>query len=108
MRHTKIIATIGPASASDEVIEQMIDAGVDICRLNFSHGSHETHQATFLKIRGAAERAKKVVSVLQDLSGPKIRTGRLQGGTPELDARVQAIAWGKLRQFLVEHLAPTP
>jgi pyruvate kinase len=58
----------------------MIDAGVDICRLNFSHGSHETHEATFRKIRAAAERAKKVVSVLQDLSGPKIRTGRLEGG----------------------------
>src|SRR4029078_2541514 len=70
----------GPASASDETIRQMIDAGVDICRLNFSHGSHDTHEATFRKIRAAAERAKKVVALLQDLSGPKIRTGRLTGG----------------------------
>ena len=80
MRHTKIIATIGPASHSDDVIEQMIHAGVDVCRLNFSHGSHEAHGETFRRIRAAATRARKVVSILQDLSGPKIRTGRLKGG----------------------------
>ena len=82
MRHTKIIATIGPASRSDEVIEQLIRAGVDICRLNFSHGSREAHAETFRRIRAAAARATKVVSILQDLSGPKIRTGRLEGGRP--------------------------
>jgi pyruvate kinase len=82
MRQTKIIATIGPASRSDEIIEQLIHAGVDICRLNFSHGSHETHGETFRRIRLAAARASKVVSILQDLSGPKIRTGRLKGGHP--------------------------
>ena len=80
MRHTKIIATIGPASRSDETIAQLIDAGVDICRLNFSHGTHDAHAETFHKIRAAAARATKVVSILQDLSGPKIRTGRLKGG----------------------------
>ena len=82
MRHTKIIATIGPASRSEAIIEQMIAAGVDICRLNFSHGTHETHADTFVRIRAAAARATKVVSVLQDLSGPKIRTGPLKGGKP--------------------------
>ena len=82
MRHTKIIATIGPASRSDEIIEQLINAGVDVCRLNFSHGTHEAHAETFHKIRAAAVRATKVVSILQDLSGPKIRTGRLKGGRP--------------------------
>jgi pyruvate kinase len=82
MRHTKIIATIGPASRSDEVIEQLINAGVDVCRLNFSHGTHEAHAETFHRIRAAASRAMKVVSILQDLSGPKIRTGRLKGGKP--------------------------
>ena len=84
MRQTKIIATIGPASRSDEIIEQLINAGVDICRLNFSHGTHDAHAETFHRIRAAAARATKVVSVLQDLSGPKIRTGRLKGGTPVL------------------------
>ncbi|HKY21661.1 MAG TPA: pyruvate kinase [Vicinamibacterales bacterium] len=82
MRQTKIIATIGPASRSDEIIEQLINAGVDICRLNFSHGTQEAHAETFQRIRAAASRATKVVSILQDLSGPKIRTGRLKGGAP--------------------------
>jgi pyruvate kinase len=82
MRHTKIIATIGPATRSEEVIEQMIRAGVEICRLNFSHGSQEAHAETFHRIRAAAARATKVISVLQDLSGPKIRTGRLKGRQP--------------------------
>ncbi len=82
MRQTKIIATIGPASRSDEVLEQLIHAGVDICRLNFSHGSQQAHEETFRAIRKAAARAMKVVSILQDLSGPKIRTGRLKGGGP--------------------------
>jgi pyruvate kinase len=82
MRHTKIIATIGPASRGVETIEQLIEAGVDVCRLNFSHGSHEAHAETFHRIRAAAARATKVVSILQDLSGPKIRTGRLKGGQP--------------------------
>jgi pyruvate kinase len=82
MRHTKIIATIGPASRSDETIEQMIQAGVDICRLNFSHGTQEEHAETFHRIRAAALRATRVVGILQDLSGPKIRTGRLKNGTP--------------------------
>ena len=80
MRHTKIIATIGPASRTDDIIEQLIDAGVDVCRLNFSHGTHEAHAETFRRIRAAAARATKVVSILQDLGGPKIRTGRLKEG----------------------------
>lgn len=82
MRQTKIVATIGPASRSDEIIEQLISAGVDICRLNFSHGTHQTHEETFRAIREAAARARKVVSILQDLSGPKIRTGRLKDRRP--------------------------
>src|SRR3954453_12038718 len=82
MRHTKIIATIGPATPDQHVIEELIDAGVDICRLNFSHGSHEAHAEVFATIRSAAIRASKVVAILQDLSGPKIRTGRLKDGRP--------------------------
>jgi pyruvate kinase len=80
MRHTKIIATIGPASSTEDVLERLIGAGVDICRLNFSHGTPETHAETFNRIRRVASRAAKVVSILQDLGGPKIRTGRLKGG----------------------------
>jgi len=80
VRHTKIVATIGPASRDEAVIEQLILAGVDICRLNFSHASPEEHAETFARIRAASARAAKVVAILQDLSGPKIRTGRLKDG----------------------------
>jgi len=82
MRQTKIVATIGPASRAESVIEQLIHAGVDICRLNFSHGSQEVHSETCARIRQAAARAGKIVAILQDLGGPKIRTGRLKGERP--------------------------
>src|SRR5207244_13488112 len=82
MRHTKIIATVGPASDSDAMIDALIAAGTDIFRLNFSHGTHDSHAATFERIRAAAQRAGRVVAVLQDLGGPKIRTGPLEGGRP--------------------------
>jgi pyruvate kinase len=81
-RHTKIVATVGPASDSDAVLDALISAGVDIFRLNFSHGTHDTHTATFKRIRDAAARARREVAILQDLSGPKIRTGKLEGGRP--------------------------
>jgi pyruvate kinase len=82
MRQTKIVATIGPASRSESVIAQLIHAGVDICRLNFSHGSLDAHLETCTRIREAAARAGRVVAILQDLGGPKIRTGRLKGERP--------------------------
>ncbi|MDR1990066.1 MAG: pyruvate kinase [Acidobacteriaceae bacterium] len=82
MRQTKIIATVGPASDSDETLDALLAAGADVFRLNFSHGTHETHAATYQRIRQASARAKREVAVLQDLGGPKIRTGRLEGGRP--------------------------
>jgi pyruvate kinase len=82
MRHTKIIATIGPASDSDSVIDSLIAAGTNIVRLNFSHGTHESQAATYTRVRAAAERAGSTVAILQDLGGPKIRTGRLEDGRP--------------------------
>jgi pyruvate kinase len=82
MRHTKIIATVGPASGSDAVLDALITAGTDIFRLNFSHGTHESHGAAFARVRAAAERAHREVAILQDLGGPKIRTGKLQEGRP--------------------------
>ena len=82
MRHTKIIATAGPASDTDPILDALIDAGADIIRLNFSHGTHQTHERTYHRVRAAARRAGREVAVLQDLAGPKIRTGRLEGGRP--------------------------
>ena len=82
MRQTKIIATVGPASDSDAILDALIAAGTDIVRLNFSHGTHDTHAATIERVRRAAARANREVAILQDLGGPKIRTGVLEGGRP--------------------------
>jgi pyruvate kinase len=79
MRQTKIIATVGPASTGIDVLNALVDAGVDVFRLNFSHGTHETHADSFNRIRAAASRAHRHVAIMQDLSGPKIRTGPLAG-----------------------------
>lgn len=80
MRHTKIIATVGPASSEPAVIDALIAAGVDVFRLNFSHGTQAGHAGLFRQVREAAARAGRHVAILQDLSGPKIRTGRLVEG----------------------------
>ena len=80
MRQTKIIATLGPASSPPEVIDALLGAGVDIFRLNFSHGSHESHAEVYQRVRDAAARRGCVVAIMQDLSGPKIRTGPLAAG----------------------------
>jgi len=85
MRRTKIVATLGPGSSSPEVIEDMIRAGVDVFRLNFSHGTHEEQRHRNELIRACSEKAGRIVGVLADLQGPKIRTGRF------VDGRVQLI-----------------
>jgi pyruvate kinase len=82
LRHTKIVATIGPASDSPDAVKALIAAGVDVFRLNFSHGTHDSHAAVYGRIREAAGRAGRHVGIMQDLSGPKIRTGPLADGKP--------------------------
>ena len=84
MRRCKIIGTIGPASRSAAVLTRLVEAGLDICRLNFSHGSHQDHLATIKLIRQVAEATGKNLCILQDLQGPKIRCGKLTGGQMEL------------------------
>jgi pyruvate kinase len=84
MRRTKIVATIGPASNDPEILVQMIDAGMDVARLNFSHGTAETHAETAERVRAAANRAGRSVAILQDLPGPKLRIGKLVGDIAEL------------------------
>ena len=83
-RQTKIVATIGPASSGSDVIDALIDAGVDVFRLNFSHGTHESHRDVYNRIRECVARAGRNVGIMQDLSGPKIRTGPLAGSEPVL------------------------
>src|SRR4051812_765420 len=116
-RRTKIVATIGPASAHPETLVRMIEAGMDVARLNFSHGSHEQHAETAQKVREAAGRAGRPVALLQDLPGPKLRIGPLVEGTVELkvgdkvifecgndnghgDARRMSISWAGLPKAL--------
>jgi pyruvate kinase len=74
---TRIVATIGPASTSPEVLERMIHAGMNVARLNFSHGEFATHQENILKLRAAARATGRPLAIMADLSGPKMRIGRL-------------------------------
>lgn len=75
MRRTKIVATLGPASSDPETIEKLIQRGMDVARLNFSHGSREEHRRRLETVRESSRRSHRAVACLQDLSGPKIRTG---------------------------------
>ena len=81
-RHSKIVCTIGPASNSPKIIERLMHAGMDVARLNFSHGTHADHARCVATLRAAAVKMQKPIAVLADLQGPKIRTGPLAGGTP--------------------------
>lgn len=84
-RHTKIVATLGPASNDPEVLENMIRAGVDVVRLNFSHGTAEDHMARAQMVRDAAKRVGRAVAILGDLQGPKIRVGKFANGKTFLE-----------------------
>src|SRR3954469_6838829 len=76
-RRTKIVCTIGPASDSPEMLDALIDAGMAVARLNFSHGTHETHASRARAIREAQDRAGRPVAMMADLQGPKLRIGEL-------------------------------
>lgn len=84
MRKTKIVCTIGPASDQYEILLSLLESGMNVARLNFSHGTHEEHQARISTIRKAAAAAKKNIALLQDIKGPKIRTNEFEGGQAEL------------------------
>lgn len=81
MRRAKIVCTLGPATSSKESILALVAAGMDVARLNLSHGSHEDHAANYLKVREASDETGHAVGVLADLQGPKIRTGRFEQGS---------------------------
>jgi pyruvate kinase len=80
LRKTKIVCTIGPASSDINVLVKMIETGMDVARLNFSHGTHEQHKELIQTIREASEIAGKKIAILQDLQGPKIRTEQVENG----------------------------
>ena len=77
IRKTKIVATIGPASSSKERLAALINAGMNVCRINFSHGSHDIHKQTIINVREVSEELKQPVAILADLQGPKLRVGTL-------------------------------
>ncbi|MGH2865758.1 MAG: pyruvate kinase, partial [Solirubrobacteraceae bacterium] len=113
MRRTKIVATIGPASSEPEILRRMVQAGMDVARLNYSHGTLEEHAETVRRLRDAAGTVGRPVAILQDLPGPKLRIGPLSDGVVELtpgetltfscgdgerpgDAREMSISWAGL------------
>ena len=85
-RRTKIVCTLGPATASREKIEELVAAGMDVARLNLSHGSHEDHRAVYNHIREVSNASGRAIGILLDLQGPKIRLGEFAGGEADLEA----------------------
>ena len=84
LHHTKIVATIGPASSSRDILLQMVKAGMNVARLNFSHGSYEDHTRMIQLLRAVSSELNTPITLLQDLQGPKIRVGQLVDGAMEL------------------------
>ena len=84
--NTKILATIGPATASKEILSKLIDAGADAFRFNFSHGTHEEHQERYKIVRELSKKKNRHISIVADMQGPKLRVGRFQNGAVTLKA----------------------
>lgn len=87
MRRTKIVCTIGPSSASEKVLKQLIQAGMNVARLNFSHGDYAFHRRIIRMIRRLERKLDRPVAILQDLPGPKIRIGAVAGDHIRLRSR---------------------
>ena len=75
---TKIVCTLGPATSTEEILVKLIETGMDVARLNFSHGTHTEHFEMMKKVRSASAITKEPIAILLDLQGPKIRTGKLK------------------------------
>jgi pyruvate kinase len=84
VRRAKIVCTLGPATSSEEQVRALVDAGMDVARLNLSHGEHADHEAVYLRVRKASDASKRGVAVLVDLQGPKIRLGTFGAGPVDL------------------------
>ncbi|HSK28356.1 MAG TPA: pyruvate kinase [Candidatus Limnocylindria bacterium] len=105
MRKTKIVCTIGPATSSDKMIEGLIRAGMNVARLNFSHGDHDSHRRLIRKIRRFERKLGRTVAILQDLPGPKIRIGAVAGDRVRLQTRRSFVL--TTRKILGSELAVT-
>src|SRR3954452_18439193 len=93
-RRTKIVATLGPATSTEEKIRELVRVGVDVTRLNFSHGEHEGHLKNARFVREAGESVGRNVAVMQDIQGPKIRLGEVVGGTELVEGNQMILAPG--------------
>ncbi|MDN6672650.1 MAG: pyruvate kinase, partial [Staphylococcus equorum] len=91
MRKTKIVCTIGPASESEEMLEKLMKAGMNVARLNFSHGDHAEHKARIDSIRKVSKKLGKTVAILLDTKGPEIRTHSMKNGKIELEKDTEVI-----------------
>src|SRR3982751_2269386 len=85
LRSTKIVATLGPASSDPAILERMIRAGVDVVRLNFSHGTAQDHEARAMLVKELSAKLGRTVAILCDLQGPKIRVGKFKDGKVTLE-----------------------
>jgi len=97
LRRTKIIATVGPASADPNVLVRMTRAGMDVARINFSHGTYADHRRAIRSIHQASYRARRTVGILLDLQGPRLRVGELDGGTVRLATGAEVVLTNKVR-----------
>ena len=79
-RRAKIVGTIGPASEDEATLRSLIEAGLNVARLNFSHGTHEDHAQIYARIRRLSKELGQPITIMQDLQGPKIRTGEIKDG----------------------------
>ena len=93
-RRTKIVATLGPGTSTEEVVRELVRFGVDVARLNFSHGDHEVHLKNTYFVRDAAESLGRNVAVMQDIQGPKIRVGEVVGDTELVEGNRVVVAPG--------------
>ena len=91
LKKTKMVCTIGPKSENKEVMQSLLDAGMNVMRLNFSHGDFEEHGGRIKNLKAIMEQTGKIFAILLDTRGPEIRTGKLQGG-----ADIQLIAGNKI------------
>ena len=98
-RATKIVATLGPASSSPEVLERIIRAGVDVVRLNFSHGTAQDHIDRAKLVREIAAKVGKEVAIMADLQGPKIRVGKIEGGKTMLESGARLVLDAALNEL---------
>src|SRR5438874_950881 len=93
VRRTKIVCTIGPGTEGEERLRELAHAGMGVARLNFSHGAHEWHAERYRLLRGLEQEVGRPISILQDLSGPKLRIGNLPGaGLPLLQGELCVLA----------------